>query len=519
MESDPLQPPNAFSPASTASSVTGAPQVPILHVKPPPPRKSWSQLLVAPFYWAWDTFDAWIWDERHEDRSGPSNYVWRSVQIGYLAIASYFNNRCSMIASALTYRTFLSFVPMLALAFVLFKSLGYQELVAQRVIENITAGSKEMVDEAVDSIKIAIDKTVASINNTKVKGLTGIGVIGLLVVAISMLQTIEQALNDIWKVRRGRNLAQMITEYLALSILAPGLLAVGTYLSVRLRAPETFMFSDWLNGSVITPLLVVAPHVAIWCVFIFIYYYMPNARVYWLSALIGGSIAGILWHLAQGFYIELTERFYARSYDVVYGALAWLFILIIWVYFSWTILLFGAGIAHAHQHLDDFRRRNRSWRGTPADMETLALRVASLLGRAWRSSIPPLRTTLSFEKLSDLLRIPPAPIQDTLGLMEKEGLVEFDKDAQAYSLARPPEDISTLDLLHLVRHGIPKRSRRVEESHPTRELDEVGRLLSRRLDNITVLELSEMPIERVLTLQLVPGKRSLESSEEPTTSS
>ncbi|MBI3736204.1 YihY/virulence factor BrkB family protein [Candidatus Sumerlaeota bacterium] len=446
-----------------------------------------------------------VWHERHEKARGVVNFFWRSLQITFLSIGGYFKNQCGMRASALTYRTFLSFVPLLALTFVVLKALDYQQVIAEKLLHQVTAGSKEVVDEAVQSIVDAINKTVDSINRTKVKGLTGIGIIGLLVVGISMLQTVEQALNDIWRVRKGRNLPRMIIEYLTLIILGPLLLTFAVYMSTILKAPDTMPYGNWINNAVIAPLLSLAPHVAIWAVFIFIYFYMPNARIYWLSAFIGGTIAGSLWHLAQLLYIQLTIRFYAQSYNLVYGALAWLFILIIWVYISWSILLFGAEIAYAHQHLDDHRRRNRLWKGTPADMETLTLRVGSLLARPWMESASRgLETRISFEQLSDILRIPPAPIQDTLKLMTTAELVDSDPEEKLFRLARPPETVSVLDLLRLVRHGSLRSAKTNGESQPAGNLAEIGTLLSERLSQMTLKTLAEMPVDQVQTLELSP---------------
>src|SRR5205823_3968707 len=108
---------------------------------------------------------------------------------------------------------FLSFVPLLALVFAILKGLNYQEVLAERILRSVTAGTPESTDEAIQSI-------VQFVNRTQVTSLTSLGAIGLFFVSISVLRTFENSINVIWGVRRGRSPGRMVADYISLIVVA-----------------------------------------------------------------------------------------------------------------------------------------------------------------------------------------------------------------------------------------------------------------------------------------------------------
>jgi len=156
----------------------------------------------------------YIWNEKHERAQGFKNVAWRAVQIVSLSARKYQEHNCPLRASSLTFTAFLSFVPLLALVFAILKGLGYQEVLAEKILRSVTAGTMESTQETIDSI-------VQFVNRTQVRSLSSLGAIGLFFVSISVLRTVEKSMNVIWDVKRGRSPARMTADYISLIVIAP----------------------------------------------------------------------------------------------------------------------------------------------------------------------------------------------------------------------------------------------------------------------------------------------------------
>jgi membrane protein len=365
-----------------------------------------------------------------------------------------------------------------------------------------------------ESIVQLAEITLQFIRETHGPGLVGLGIIGLFYVTVSLLMTVEQAMNEIWGVRHGRDLGRLIRDYFFLIILAPLLLMIGLSVSTMLtviRVPDSIPLAFMIDDVVFAPILAVLPFVAIWGGFIFICYYMPNRRVYWLSAVIGGLIGGSLWHLAQWGYIHLTLSLIANRYNAIYKSFAWVFILVIWINISWAILLFAAEISAAHQLLEDRRRRRRPWRDTPAERETLTLRVAALLARPMIAPVSQPFRPMTLLTLADELHVPPEPIERTLELFHGAQLVRRDGDespdrSHAYLRNRAPQTVGVTDLLRLVRHGSFDAQAPLAVETADGALAPAGTEAAARLSALTLADLIATPLDRIRTFSLSPPR-------------
>lgn len=263
---------------------------------------------------------------------------------------------------------------------------------------------------------------------------------------------------------------------------------------------------DLLNNVLLRPLLALLPYMAIWLVFFWIYHNVPNTQVRWRSSLIAGLIGGTIWQLAQASYIQYSIHFAGNRYNLIYGTFAWPLILLVWIYLSWFVLLFGAEISCAHQNLDDRRRRKRIWHGTPAEKETLGLRLATMLARPMLSSLGQPFEPMTVDQLADRLRLSPQPIEETLELFNRAGLVaRSDKDG-GYIFCRSPHEIGVRDILHLLRHGTftgtLEGSGLNESDALPGVLDDAGAKLKEALDRRSLTDLAALPLERVRTFTL-----------------
>jgi membrane protein len=346
-------------------------------------------------------------------------------------------------ASALTYNTLLSIVPLLAVAFSLFKAFGGMrnlEMAArQTIVDNLAVGTAEQVSGHLDQIIVNISAGA-------------IGIVGLLVLVysvVAMMINVENAFNSLWGVRRGRGLAMRLIVYWALVTLSPVLITLS--ISFTLTIQSSTIISDFLGWTPSMPwisseLLAVF---AISLAFTIVFYIMPHTRVRWSAAAMGGFLAGILWHLSKIVYLYLSSSIFRVS--AIYGALGVLPIFFIWIYLSWVIVLFGARYSFLYQAGLAWHANASLATATQRYREILALRLCVALTQRLKLRQVP----VSVEGLVTMVGAPQSLVIEALAELSKQGLVMEghleDKQENAYSLNVDPHEITPGEVVGLVR--------------------------------------------------------------------
>ncbi len=248
------------------------------------------------------------------------------------------------VASSLSYTSLIALVPVLAIALAIFSAFPVFSEVKQQVQEFIITN---MVPDASADISIYFNEFI----NATAK-LTTIGVIGIALTAILLLSTIENSFNFIFKVNRPRRLTTKITLYWTVITLGP--LLLGTAFSLRGYAafnnvlqsiPEIRLF---LGG--------VLPFVLTWLVLTGVYIFVPNKKVGFINALTGAFVAMFLfWVLKNGFALFMLKN---NVYKTLYGAVAAVPLMLIWMYLYWAAVIFGAVVTAAIQEYKELDRRN-----------------------------------------------------------------------------------------------------------------------------------------------------------------
>jgi membrane protein len=239
--------------------------------------------------------------------------------------------RMGQVAGSLTFTTLLSVVPLFAVALALLTAFplfaeyrdDLENLLLRALPGQISATVLRYVNEFA----------------SQATRLTAVGLILLGFTALSMIITVDRVLNDIWRVRDRRPLAQRVLIYWAIISLGPVL--IGASLSA-----SSYLWSLSADAVKQLPRLLrnvldYAPVVISGFAYAALYVFVPNRRVSWRDALIGGFIAAILAEIVKGAFGVFVSRGSARS---VYGAFAVLPLFLVWVYLSWYVLLFGAAI-------------------------------------------------------------------------------------------------------------------------------------------------------------------------------
>lgn len=287
-----------------------------------------------------------LWEKDLSQTSRKQALVYRNSQIMACAVEGFVKDKCLLRASALTYATLLSLVPLLALMFAILKGFGVQKRLEPIILERVAAGSHEVVQ-----------KIIAYIDRTNVTSLGVLGFITLIISVLLLMSNIERSFNEIWDIPEGRPLLRKITDYSSTFIIIPILILAALSLTTFIQSHslmQKFIVIGFISHMYVF-LIKLIPYFVMWFVFTFVYLFVPNARVSFTSALIGGIIGGSLWQVSQWGYI--TFQIGVAKYNAIYGTLAQLPVLLVWIYISYLILLFGAEISFAHQNLATYRMK------------------------------------------------------------------------------------------------------------------------------------------------------------------
>lgn len=294
-----------------------------------------------------------------------------------------------------------------------------------------------------------------SIQKINTGGLGVTGMLGLIFVAILLLSTIETTFNDIWGVTHGRTWLARIIQYWATVTLGPliPILAIALNAGSQIQTVETWLsglpvISDNTAKFIFFIALKVVPFVVLSVAFALFYQLMPNTRVRWQAALVGGIVGGCLWQLNSLFSVVYISR--VEIYTSIYGPLSLVPIFLIGLYFSWLILLFGAQVAYTFQNRLAYFQERQTEAVNEFGREFVALRIMTLLARRFSRGSKPATEI----ELGQTLAVPTRLVGDVLKPLNSAGLIhEVEGLETGYTVARPLEKLTYQDILAAIRKG------------------------------------------------------------------
>lgn len=372
-----------------------------------------------------------VWEFEAGELSRMRGFLVRQMQIAVLVLRDFAADRCMLRASALTYTTLLAIVPLFALMFSLLKGLGVQNTLEPIILDKIAIGSEQIVTEI-----------IRYINNTNVGRLGGVGLVALILTVLALLSNVEESFNHVWGVKETRSFFRRFADYSSVLILGPVFLLAAISMTTTLESQAFVqkLMGMTLVGEVILFLFKFLPFLAMWAAFTFLYIFMPNIKVNFQAALLGGIIGGTLWQFAQWGYLYFQVG--VARYNAIYGTMAALPIFMVWIYVSWLIVLLGLEVTYAYQNLRLIRREIRGESVNFASRELVAITVLLEVTEAFYKGERPWR----LEKISAELELPPRLARNILDeLVRLRFLSEVRSGAEnefAYQPARAPETVA-----------------------------------------------------------------------------
>ena len=321
--------------------------------------------------------DDGIWRIREEEVSHLQWKGYTCLKIIYLSINQFINDRIVVRASALTYSTLLSIIPILALLFAIARGFGFDTLIESQFRSGVTGAQAELVISWINSY---LEHAQSGI-------FIGVGLIMLLGTVLLLIDNIERSFNAIWQVKKPRSLFRQITDYSSLILLLPVLLVISSGLSIFM---STYV-KELQNFMVLAPVLKffvrLIPYALIWGMFIGLYTFMPNTKVKLAHAWLPGILAGSAFQAFQYFYIN--SQIWVSNYNAIYGSFAAIPLFLLWTQISWSICLFGAELTYAGQNIrslsfdQDTRNISRRYR------DFISILIMSLIAKRFERNEPP----------------------------------------------------------------------------------------------------------------------------------
>lgn len=365
----------------------------------------------------------------------------------YLA-RRFHENRGLQTAGALSYTTLLALVPLLTVtvyalsAFPVFESLS--DRIHDFIFTNFIPATGEVVQKYLEQFA------------QKAARLTTVGVLFLFVTALMVMDTIDQALNDIWRIKVKRKRIASFTVYWAVLTLGP--LLVGLSLAITSYLASLPLVQETVGGNVRSALLGLLPFVFTVTAFTLLYTLVPNCPVRVRHALLGAVSAAVLFEVAKkGFTLYVTQ---VPTYAVIYGTLAAIPIFLLWVYISWVIALLGAEVTYCagHYHVE---------RGTVEEVDisgmelVAAYHVVGHLCRAQQRG----NTLSSAELLDREPNLSDASLITLLDMLQAHKLVHATQDGD-WSLSRDAAGLTLRDLYRTLPAALPNTTGPWTDEHP-----------------------------------------------------
>ena len=192
-------------------------------------------------------------------------------------------------------------------------------------------------------------------------------------------------------------------------------------------------------------LLKLLPYCVIWILFTLLYVLMPNTTVKIKSGLLGGILAGTLYQLVQWVYIKFQLG--VSTYGAIYGSLAALPLFLIWLQMSWLVVLLGAEISFAEQHVDTYEFEPDCNKVSNNLKRLLALRIAQLCVQNFQEESGP----WTAEQITDSLGVPIRLVRQTLSeLTEARVLSEVRTEEEKTAAYQPARAIASLTVREVI---------------------------------------------------------------------
>lgn len=384
-----------------------------------------------------------VWNIDVEKLGRPQALLLKFVRLLVVCVHDLSESMINLRAMSLVYTTLLSLVPLLAVSFSVLKGFGVHNQMEPMLANFLSPLGPKGLEISATIIDF--------VENMNVGVLGSLGLAMLVYTVITLIQKMEEAFNEIWRVRRQRSFARRFSEYMSVLLIGPVLIftALGLTASIMGTAVMRKMVAIEPLGAAVLLAGKLVPFLAVSGAFTFIYIFIPSTKVYFRPALTGGVVASLIWHVTGiGFASFIVS---STRYAAIYSTFAILILFMIWLYLSWLILLFGAKVSFYIQYPHFVRVRKEVILLNNRLEEKLALVIMSLVGTSHYYN----GKRWDLDSLIEQLKLPMEPVQQVVKRLEhRELLIESCEDSPGYIPARDIETIPLEEVIGAVRSPV-----------------------------------------------------------------
>ncbi|MEQ9426460.1 MAG: YihY/virulence factor BrkB family protein [Cyclobacteriaceae bacterium] len=405
-----------------------------------------------------------IWSVRLSALPKAKAFLYKIIRVVLLALKGFQRDDVAIQASALTFLSTLSVVPILAMAFGVAKGFGFEKTLKEYVIKSF-AGQEEVMTTSFDYAQKMLDSTKGGL-------IAGIGLLVLFYSVMRLLHNVEIAFDKIWEIKKHRSFVRKLTDYLSIILVAPILVLLSSSATVFISTQIVYLTDQISLLGAIQPLILfgikLIPYTLIWILFTLTYMIMPNTRVTLKSGLIAGIIAGTVYQLTQWGYINFQVG--VSKYNAIYGSFAALPLFLIWMQLSWLIVLLGAEISFAHQNVDKYQFDNETLQISPRHKKIIALLIVKKVIHHFETG----DTALNLDTIARQIEIPVRFVKQIVDeLLDAKILSEVNRGADTDPGYQPAIDIHKINIQMVI------------DKLESRGLDNILAIKSDELDKIT----------------------------------
>ena len=367
-----------------------------------------------------------------------STSFFNTTQWIFLSIKDFYRNRCILWAAALTYTTVFALIPLLAVTFSLFHAFGGLKELEDKIRPLIL---KVMVPGAQEKLIATIDSLIERLN---AGAIGAVGTVLVFLSAIFLIGQLEMILNEIWGLKRHRPFFYRLALYWTAITVGPPLLALSIGIPATL---SSYQAVNWLENYINLDFFTFLPYILIWCAFTGLYTFMPNTKVRFLPAAIGGIMGGTIWQIAGIGFTLYTSKILV--YSKIYGSLGLIPLFFLWLFISWSIFLLGAELSFTFQNFQLLRNGLKVHSPSYKEREYLSLHILIAVGKNFLAKKNP----LTFKEIAKQLNLPPNLTKELISsLSDSNLLIELDGyEQEAYIPARSLDAIRVSDVIFTVK--------------------------------------------------------------------
>lgn len=374
-----------------------------------------------------------MWRIYGHDMPGIKGKLLRVLKIISISIREGLSGSISLKASALTYSTMLSIVPLLAVILSIAGGFGMQASV-QRQLYEYFPGHQQELTVALRFVRSYMEQIHSSV-------LIIVGVMILFYTVVMLLMTVEDVFNQIWHIKTSRSMSKRLLGYFAGFLILPLAIVLpsGSNIFMSSLSNLTFM-GDISLSPLVQDLAQVTPYFIWTIIFTVLYMVMPNTKVKFVPALMAGVLAGVVFQLFQLLYI--SGQIWVSKYNSIYGSFAAIPLLLLFIQFSWMIALFGGQLAYAIQNIEHYTYRSESANISRRFRDFIAVVLMKKIAKSFRTH----GVMYNAELLSEECELPIVVVNDTLDKLVKSHLLIASPNPKQTSLPTytPATDINAL---------------------------------------------------------------------------